>query len=104
MDTELPDLVARGVRLAPVLVGACLWQHVPEIARVQWLHGPDPNDALSLAGNRAGERDQQLAQLCNRLVVLPPDPPAAPPHHHRPYGPSIHDRRGVAAVGSGATP
>ncbi len=38
IDHELPALLRHRVRLAPVLIGACRWQTVPELARVQWLH------------------------------------------------------------------
>src|SRR5829696_4199833 len=31
IDQELPALLRHGVRLAPALVGECLWEEVPEI-------------------------------------------------------------------------
>jgi hypothetical protein len=44
MKQELPALIEQGVRLAPVLVGDCYWDHVPELTRVQWLHDPRPSE------------------------------------------------------------
>jgi hypothetical protein len=72
LERELPALLEHGVRLAPVPVGDCLWQHVPELARVQWLHGPDEERALGLLADRPGERDRVLRLLCERLVDLVP--------------------------------
>src|SRR5689334_11298710 len=40
LDDELPALGRHQVRLAPVLIGECLWQEIPELATVQWLHDP----------------------------------------------------------------
>lgn len=48
MEEELPALVARGVRLVPVLVTACLWSEVPELAGVQWAHDPGRDGPLDL--------------------------------------------------------
>jgi hypothetical protein len=68
MDTELPMLIAHGVRLAPVLVGDCFWREVPELVRVQWLHDPGRDGALSLVGTDGGRRDQRLLQVCEKLL------------------------------------
>ncbi|MGH3568846.1 MAG: NB-ARC domain-containing protein, partial [Pseudonocardia sp.] len=72
IDIELPALVEQGVRLAPVLVGDCLWHHEPALAEVQWLHDPGRDGALNLVGRR-GRRDQRLREICDRLLqVIPP--------------------------------
>ena len=68
MDTELPMLIAHGVRLAPVLVGDCFWREVPELERVQWLHDPGRDGALNLVGTDGGRRDQRLLQVCEKLL------------------------------------
>src|SRR4051812_35058623 len=79
MDVELPALLAQGVRLAPVLVGDCLWRHVPELADRQWLHDPGRDGALSLVASQSGERDRRLVGICDQLIALLPAPPTVPP-------------------------
>ncbi len=73
MDEELPTLIGQGVRLASVLVGDCLWRHVPELAQVQWLHDPDRDGALNLVATKPGRRDQRLREICDRLIAMAPD-------------------------------
>ena len=79
MNTELPALLTHRVRLAPVLVGDCLWPHVPQLAQRQWLHDPGRDGALSLVADQIGERDRRLVQICTRLLGLLPDPLTASP-------------------------
>ena len=79
MDEELPALIARGVPLVPVLVGDCLWKQVPELARVQWVHGPGRDGALQLVADQPGERDRRLTAVCERLIALVPEDRGAPP-------------------------
>lgn len=71
---ELPALVRAGAVLAPVLVGSCGWSHVPELARVQWLHDQGREGALNLVADRPGERDRRIWQACERLLELLPAP------------------------------
>jgi hypothetical protein len=66
MEEELPALVRRGVRLAPVLVHDCLWTHEPMLADVQWAHDPGQDGSLGRATD-PGERDRRLTKLCLRL-------------------------------------
>jgi hypothetical protein len=73
MDEELPALIRQGVRLAPVLVGDCLWEHVPELAQVEWLHKPVRDSALNLIANKPGQRDRRLREICDRLIAMTPD-------------------------------
>ncbi len=70
---ELPALVAHGVRLAPILVGSCLYEHARELTRVQWLHDPGRDGALNLA-EQVGERDRRITQACKKLIALLPEP------------------------------
>ncbi|MDQ3151386.1 MAG: TIR domain-containing protein [Actinomycetota bacterium] len=79
MDEELPALIAREVLLAPVLVGDCLWKQVPELACVQWVHGPGREGALQLVADRPGERDRRLTAVCERLIALVPEDAGAHP-------------------------
>lgn len=74
MKQELRMLIAQDVRLASVLVGPCLWEDVPELAQVQWLHGPRPEkDALKLIPDQpAGLQDLRLREICQRLIALAP--------------------------------
>ena len=72
MDVELPTLIDYGVRLAPVLIGECLWTHEPRLADVHWLHDIGRDSALSLAAGDRGRRDQQLAAVCQRLLDVIP--------------------------------
>jgi WD40 repeat protein len=82
-EVELPRLVAHGVPLAPVLVGDCMWKHVPELAERQWLHDVVREGALSLVADRIGELDRRVVRICDRLVeqlhLGPADPVAIPP-------------------------
>jgi WD40 repeat protein len=73
LDDELPALGRHRVRLAPVLVGDCLWQEVPELAVVQWLHYPGRDGALALHGDDAGQRDRRIRLACERLLELTPN-------------------------------
>jgi len=77
MDDELPTLIRHGVTLAPVLVGDCMWQHVPELAAVQWLHDPDADGALGLHADpyAEAERDRRIRLACERLVQVAPTEP-----------------------------
>ena len=75
MDQELPELIKQGVRLAPVLVGECLWRHVPELERVQWLHDPSRDTALNFLTDQPGLRDRQLRVICERLIAVAPEGP-----------------------------
>ena len=97
METELPALVAAGVRLAPALVGDCLWHHVPELAAVQWLHDPGRDGALGRYADNPGERDRRLVLICERLLPLLPAASAAPPV--APTAPQVR----AAAVPEGST-
>ncbi|MGH3568815.1 MAG: NB-ARC domain-containing protein, partial [Pseudonocardia sp.] len=72
MDQELPALIRHGVRLAPVLVGDCLWRHERQLAGVQWLHDPGREGALNLVGDRGGRRDKRLREICERLLAVAP--------------------------------
>jgi hypothetical protein len=73
MDHELPALLRYGVRLAPVLVGDCYWQEIPELAAVQWLHDPGRDGALNLVDTDwPGQRDRRIRQVCDRLLDVAP--------------------------------
>ena len=73
MDHELPALVRHRVRLAPVLVGDCYWQEIPELAGVQWLHDPGRDEPLNLIdANRPGQRDRRIREACDRLLYIAP--------------------------------
>ena len=74
MTRELPALIEHQVPLLPLLVGDCLWQHVPALARVQWLQDPGRDGPLEAIG-RAGRRNQRLREICDRLLMA--IPPAA---------------------------
>jgi TIR domain len=71
-EQELPALVARGVRLAPVLVGSCMYTTVEEFVGVQWLHDPGREGALNLVAERPGERDRRIWRACENLMALLP--------------------------------
>jgi hypothetical protein len=73
LDDELPALERHRVRLAPVLVGDCLWQEIPELSGVQWLHDPGRDGALALHGDDAGQRDRRIRLACERLLDLAPN-------------------------------
>lgn len=68
IDSELPALRAQGVPLAPVLIGSCLWDEVPELVTVQWLHDPGRDGPLNLDADHPGRRDERLVDVCRRLV------------------------------------
>jgi hypothetical protein len=69
MEQELPELIRRRVRLASVLVGDCLWEHVSELASVKWLHDPGRDGALNLNAD-PGQRDRRLREICDQLIAL----------------------------------
>ncbi len=77
---ELPALLAHGVRLAPILVGSCLYEHARELTRVQWLHDPGREGALNLAERvgGAGPADHAGVQEADLNLLPgnrgPPDP------------------------------
>jgi hypothetical protein len=80
MRHELPALLRHGVRLVPVLVGACQWKAVPELAQVQWLH--DTADGpLNLHPADAGIASQRI------------DDPRRDPGPADQPGPGLPDRR-----------
>jgi WD40 repeat protein len=72
MEVELPALVERGVRLAPVLVHECMWEAEPLLAEVQWAHDPVRDGPLDVDADREGVQDGRLRQVCQRLVSLLP--------------------------------
>ncbi len=49
METELPALTERGVRLVPVLIRPCLWDKVPTLEKVQWAHDPGRDGPVAKA-------------------------------------------------------
>jgi WD40 repeat protein len=79
MERELVELVNRGVRLAPVLIGNCYWQYESKLADVQWLRDPREGP-LSLVSELPGERDRRMMQICDALLAITPDlrPDAGP--------------------------
>ena len=81
MEEELPALVAHGVRLVPVLVEDCLWDHEPLLAAVQWAHDPGRDGPLAAAVRR--EVDGRIVRACRALLEVAPV--AGPPP--RPAGP-----------------
>ena len=70
MENELPALCQYGVRLAPVLIGECMWEEEPELTQIQWLHDPGTDGSLALCGE--GERDQRIRLACQRLIEITP--------------------------------
>lgn len=70
VEEELPALVARGVRLAPVLVRECLWEYEPLLEGVQWAHDPGRDGPLDQGGDQPGERDARLVRVCRRLIAM----------------------------------
>src|SRR5215475_13773036 len=72
IEVELPALIERKVRLVPMLVHHCLWQHEPLLAGVQWAHDPGRNGPLDVDADREGERDRRLVQICEKLIELLP--------------------------------
>ena len=74
MRNELPGLIRHHVRLAPVLIGSCLYGQVPGLADVQWLHDPGKDGALNLFADQPGERDRRICRACERLLLLLPHP------------------------------
>jgi WD40 repeat protein len=72
VGTELPALRRHGARLAPVLVGDCLWRSVPELAELQWLHDPERDGPLNSDVGDPSQRDRRIREICERLLhVLP---------------------------------
>ena len=67
-DEELPALIGAGVRLAPVLIRACLWKRVPELTGPQWAHDPGRDGPLAEVGRAA--RDGRIVRICERLLEL----------------------------------
>jgi WD40 repeat protein len=70
MEEELPALRAHGVRLVPVLLRECMWQHVPALADVQWAHDPSRDGPLDVPDATRAERDRRLTYVCERVVEL----------------------------------
>jgi WD40 repeat protein len=70
LEEELPELVAHGVRLAPVLVRACLWEHEPLLAQVQWVHDPGRDGPLDRGRDSPATRDGRLVRICQRVIDL----------------------------------
>jgi WD40 repeat protein len=103
MDQELPMLIRQGVRLAPVLVGDCLWKHVPELEQVQWLHDPGRDGALNLLADQPGLRDRQLREICERLIAVAPEGQGEVVTR-APDSPVVVDISPVAMVQVGAEP
>jgi tetratricopeptide (TPR) repeat protein len=113
MEQELPELIRRRVRLASVLVGDCLWEHVPELASVKWLHDPGRDGALNLDVD-PGQRDRRLREICVQLIALAPqagesrslsyDPlslPAYSPLRYDPPPPADRNIASQSAIDSG---
>ena len=73
-DHELPALVEHGVRLAPVLVGDCLWQHDRRLEPLQWLHHQPPLNLL-----KGGRQDRQLRLVSEGLLQVVTDLAASEP-------------------------
>jgi hypothetical protein len=73
MEEELPALVERKVRLAPVLLSDCLWEAEPLLASVQWVHDMGRDGPLDIYSDRKSERDRRLVQICRRLMELLPE-------------------------------
>jgi hypothetical protein len=66
MDGELPALIKRGVRLAPVLLRASLYDAVDELARVQWAHDPKVDGPIATAP----DVDGAIVRAGNGLIAL----------------------------------
>ena len=98
MGHELPELIGNGVTLAPVLVGDCLWDHVPELARIQWLHDPVREGALSRHADGVGPRDRAVTRICQRLVAFLPEPAG---YTNRPSDPLPASAPGIATRAAG---
>ena len=99
MDHELPALIQQGVRLAPVLVGECLWKHVSELEQVQWLHDPGREGALNLLADQPA-RDRELRLICEQLIAVAPQGPGDAVTS--PMRPAAADSSPVAAVQAGS--
>jgi WD40 repeat protein len=67
LDEELPALMARGVRLAPVLLRACLWQYEPLLEQVHWAHDPGRDGPLERSADTPADRDGRLVRICQTL-------------------------------------
>jgi WD40 repeat protein len=87
LEEELPELVARGVRLAPVLVRDCLWQHEPLLAQVQWAHDPGRDGPLDRGGDNPAIRDGRLVRICQRLIDMIDTEREPGPEREEPGGP-----------------
>ena len=74
MGEELPALIARGVRLVPVLVRPCLWQAVAVLEGLQWAHDPGRDGPVAGSADPEG----QIVRVCLKLSELLTGPAAAP--------------------------
>jgi len=54
MDVELPALIGRGVRLAPILLRDCHYTEVDSLAEVQWAHDPELDGPIATAADVDG--------------------------------------------------
>ena len=95
MEEELPALVAHGVRLVPVLVEDCLWDHEPLLAAVQWVDDPGRDGPLAAAGRR--EVDGRIVRACRAAGGRP----VAGPARARGAGSGWGAARSVAALAPG---
>jgi hypothetical protein len=100
MRDELPALVRHGVRLAPVLLRDCLWEVVPELAQVQWLHDPGRDGALGLEEADEAHRDRSLVGVCRKLLALVPTPAPAPAGAAVDVGVAAREAAQATAVGA----
>ncbi len=72
-----------GVRLVPVLVRPCLWQAVPVLEGLQWVHDPERDGPVSDSANH----ERQIVAACRVLnemlavdgAVAPLGVPTLPP-------------------------
>jgi hypothetical protein len=71
MDEELPELIAHGVRLVPVLVVACLWDPEPRLAAVQWAHDPGRDGPIAAAKSHGPPMAGPLADAPVRAGHMP---------------------------------
>ena len=78
MEEELPALAAHGVRLMPVLVEDCFWDHEPLLATVQWVGDPGRDGPLAAAARR--EVNGRIVRACRALLEVAPvaGPPPRP--------------------------
>jgi WD40 repeat protein len=69
-DVEVPALRARGIRLACVLIGDCLWEESSTLASVQWAHDPRRDGPLGEDGVSARERTARIVRVCRTIAQL----------------------------------